>query len=372
MGQPADTCSIWKLQPQLPHVKRMQRRLRRRQCSRSNSGIAFGHESRMDDELRTSLWQIRREPRSGSRPGQGVNNASRVTHGEQKTLPVETLVRSRLLSMTLKQLELRCSSNTVHFVLNEENSKDALLNSNEVWQLLGRTPRFIPTLKRVDVADIARDCDIFGYRLIKAFNRFACRKYIQHAKNQSIEAGILPLKPKQFQHHPDFYAKCNRKYLDVTKPLEYIWKTNVAPCPRLQEYTPSVRSASASATADSLPDAYLQKIVTAMATSFSVTYATIFMIWLCFQEVVGAKSNEQGRQLFLPCTMDASSPAQMHLVLCCCRNVWTSGAKGCRVRLMAAISFRSEPSLRRGALKDWEPFSDGDMDWAAGEGLPKL
>ena len=72
---------------------------------------------------------------------------------------------------------------------------------------------------------------------------------------------------------------------------------------------------------DCLPDAYLQKIVTAMATSFSVTYATIFMILLGFLEVVGAKSNEQGRQLFLPCTMDASSPAQMHLVLCCCRNV---------------------------------------------------
>ena len=31
---------------------------------------------------------------------------------------------------------------------------------------------------------------------------------------------------------------------------------------------------------DSLPDAYLQKIGTAMGTSFSVTYATIFMIWL--------------------------------------------------------------------------------------------
>ena len=121
--------------------------------------------------------------------------------------------------MTLKQLELRCTSNTVHFVLNEEHSKDALLNSNEVRQLLGRTPRFIPTPKRVDAADIARDCDIFGYRLIKAaFNRFACRKYIQHAKNQSIEAGILPWKPKQFPHHPDFYAKYNQKYFDVTKP----------------------------------------------------------------------------------------------------------------------------------------------------------
>ena len=31
---------------------------------------------------------------------------------------------------------------------------------------------------------------------------------------------------------------------------------------------------------DGLPDAYLQKIGTAMGTSFSVTYATIFMIWL--------------------------------------------------------------------------------------------
>ena len=83
----------------------------------------------------------------------------------------------------------------MHFVLNEEHSKDALLNSNEVRQLLGRTPRFIPTPKRVDAADIARDCDIFGYRLIKAFNRFARRKYIQHAKNQSIVAGILPWEP---------------------------------------------------------------------------------------------------------------------------------------------------------------------------------
>ena len=31
---------------------------------------------------------------------------------------------------------------------------------------------------------------------------------------------------------------------------------------------------------ESLPDAYLQKIGTAIGTSFSVTYATIFMIWL--------------------------------------------------------------------------------------------
>ena len=91
----------------------------------------------------------------------------------------------------------------------------------------------------LDAEDVARHCDIFGCRLIKAFNRFACRKFIQNAKNQSIEAGILPSRPKQFPpHHPDFYAKYNQKYFDVTKPLEYIWKMHFTQCLRL----PSCRS----------------------------------------------------------------------------------------------------------------------------------
>ena len=107
-------------------------------------------------------------------------------------------------------------------MLNEEHSKDAPLNSNEVRQLLGSSPRFIPTSKRVDAADIAGDCDIFGYRLIRAFHRFTCRKYIPHAKNQSIDAGITLWKPKQFPHYPDFYAKYKQKDFDVTKPSGYI------------------------------------------------------------------------------------------------------------------------------------------------------
>ena len=49
-------------------------------------------------------------------------------------------------------------------MLNEEHSKDALLNFNEVQQLMGSTSRFVPNPKRVDAADIAGDCDIFGYR----------------------------------------------------------------------------------------------------------------------------------------------------------------------------------------------------------------
>ena len=68
--------------------------------------------------------------------------------------------------------------------------------------------------------------------------------------------------------------------------------------------------------------------------------------------------------------MDASFPAQMHLVLRCCRNVSTSRSKGCNGRLMVAIPFRRESYFRWGAPSDWEPFSDGDMDCGAGGGLP--
>ena len=77
-------------------------------------------------------------------------------------------MKRRLLSTTLKQLELRSSSQMYQeHCPNEKHFKDAQLNSNEVRQLLGRTQCCIPTPKRMDAADIPRDCDIFRYRLIK-------------------------------------------------------------------------------------------------------------------------------------------------------------------------------------------------------------
>ena len=48
------------------------------------------------------------------------------------TLPLDTLVERKFLGMSLQQLELRCTSNTVHYVLNQEHAKDALLTSNEL------------------------------------------------------------------------------------------------------------------------------------------------------------------------------------------------------------------------------------------------
>ena len=53
-----------------------------------------------------------------------MNDASKITNDEWKTLPVETIIGRRPLSMTLKQIELKSTSNTVHFVLNDKDSKD--------------------------------------------------------------------------------------------------------------------------------------------------------------------------------------------------------------------------------------------------------
>ena len=139
--------------------------------------------------------------------------------------------------MTLKQLELRCISNTVHFVLNAEHSKDALLNSKEVREQLGQNPHTISTPKWVDAEDVARDCDIFGCWLMNAFNKLVCRKYIQHSKNCNDYLSKLA-------HHSGnlnsfhivwiFMAKYNQKYFEVTKPSGFL-KTFLKWAPALLE-----------------------------------------------------------------------------------------------------------------------------------------
>ena len=108
--------------------------------------------------------------------------------------------------MSLKQLELRCTSNTVHYVLNKEHTEDQLLNSNELKKVLSKTPKFRPTPSIIKPRTVATDGDLFGHRIIKTFNRFACSDFIQQAKVNSKLAGIVPWKPKQFPHPQDFYA----------------------------------------------------------------------------------------------------------------------------------------------------------------------
>lgn len=154
---------------------------------------------------------------------------------------METLVERRLLSMSLSQLERQCTNNTVHYVLNKEDSKDQLLTSNEMRQLLSKTPKFLPTPRRLRPISIAQDCDVFGYRLIKTFNRFVCRESIQHAKACSDDAGIVRWKPKPFPHSPDYYAQYNAGFFNALEASGFIWRNNASACPELKNFIASFK-----------------------------------------------------------------------------------------------------------------------------------
>jgi hypothetical protein len=166
------------------------------------------------------------------------------------TLPVDTLVERKFLEMSLQQLELRCTSNTVHYVLNQEHARDALLTSNELKCVLSKTPKFRPTPNIIKPTTIAGDCDILGHRLIKTFNRFVCKDFIKRAKVNSQLAGIVPWKPKQFPHPMDYYAQHNRDYFDTSKPSGYVWKTSHAICPGLEQFIVSFKQDTMQTTAN--------------------------------------------------------------------------------------------------------------------------
>jgi len=165
------------------------------------------------------------------------------------TLPVEKLVERRLLNMSLKQLELRCTNNTVHYVLNKEHSKDALLNSNELRQILGKTPKFLPTPCIVRPADVARDCDRFNARLIKTFKRFVHQDFISQARASSALAGIIQWKPAQFPYTADYYARYTSEFFDVSKPSGSFWRSHQALCPQLDKFTASFKTGTVNTSA---------------------------------------------------------------------------------------------------------------------------
>ena len=160
----------------------------------------------------------------------------RITTEEWIKLPVERLVAKTLLSKSRKELELRNSNNSVHFVLNQDHEADPLLTSNEVRGLLGKTPRFIPTPKGIDPKDIARNCDIFGFRLIKTFNRSIYADSIAMANKDSLQSGIKTWKPRQFPHQSDYYEKYIKAYFSSSPSIGNIWRENCFKCPNLQRF----------------------------------------------------------------------------------------------------------------------------------------
>jgi hypothetical protein len=107
--------------------------------------------------------------------------------------------------------------------------------------VLSKTPKFRPTPNIIKPTIVARDCDLFGHRLIKTFNRFVCKEYIEQAKINSKLAGIRPWKPKQFPHSTDYYADFNQDYFDTTKPAGFVWFHHRGQCPGLQNFIESFK-----------------------------------------------------------------------------------------------------------------------------------
>ena len=119
--------------------------------------------------------------------------------------------------------------------------EDQLINSNELKRVLSKTPKFRPTPSLIKPKTVAQDCDLFGHRIIKTFNRFVCSDFIEQAKFNSKLAGIAPWKPKQFPYPQDFYARHNQNFFDTSKLSGYVWKTHRAKCPGLEHFITSFK-----------------------------------------------------------------------------------------------------------------------------------
>jgi len=148
---------------------------------------------------------------------------------------MKDLVTRTILGRTLGQLEFGRIHNNVHYVLNKEHASDPFLTSLDVRRILSNTPKFIPTPKRKSPKDLERDCDLFGFRLIKTFNRYVYRNYIQNAKLTSEAAGIISWIPEKIPHSADYYNQYVRDFFDVHRPSGTVWRANFDQCPDLQQ-----------------------------------------------------------------------------------------------------------------------------------------
>lgn len=116
--------------------------------------------------------------------------------------------------------------------------------------LLSKTPKFLPTPRPIMSSAVSQDCDLFGYRLIKTFNRFACKDYIDKARANAESVGIIRWKPKQFPYAASYYAEHIQDYFNVSKPFGTVWKQSNAACPGLKDFIVSFKTRTISNVAD--------------------------------------------------------------------------------------------------------------------------
>lgn len=138
-------------------------------------------------------------------------------------------------------------------MLNETHQQCPTLAAISTRTLLARTPKFIPVPKPIAPRQIAQDCNLFGYRLVKTFNRFVFSSYIQQCKDAARRIGILDWKPLQFPHKPSYYQTYLDHYFDTKRPAGFAWKQNQHICPILPNFIRRWRMATITTTRNLKP-----------------------------------------------------------------------------------------------------------------------
>ena len=120
------------------------------------------------------------------------------------------------MRMTPKQLETRCTHNVVYCLFDEQQRHNPLWRRPEALSLLGRGPKFIPKARPLLKSEVQEACARLGFRLVRAFQRYANQGAIGYMCEARREAGIQDWRPKQDslstadcrQYVQDFF-KCN-------------------------------------------------------------------------------------------------------------------------------------------------------------------
>ena len=113
------------------------------------------------------------------------------------------------MRMTPRQLETRCTRNKVHFVLDEQLSRNPFWCQPSTLSVLGKGPKFIPKAKTLSSREVLDACARLNYRLVRAFERFVRKKESEHKKALLRETGIQQWAPKQ----SSLSAECCRTYV---------------------------------------------------------------------------------------------------------------------------------------------------------------
>jgi hypothetical protein len=109
----------------------------------------------------------------------------------------DQIVDEIIVRMTPWQFETRCTHNTVHFVLNEQQRRNPFWNQPATLTLLGKGPKFIPKARPLTSKEVLGACARLNYRMVRAFERFIRRDRYEHMKALQRECGIQDWFPKQ-------------------------------------------------------------------------------------------------------------------------------------------------------------------------------